>query len=504
MNKLWLKNLQNLKNKLIKNKNQIQNQKQSNIKSLKHSQNKEILVITYIFIGLLVGVMGYVTYFIAVKGEDIINNTYNKRQDLLAKTVVRGEILSSDRQVLAKTIVNDDKTETRFYPFKNMYAHVIGRFLKGRTGIESSYNFKLLASNTNPIKKVINEIIGEKNIGDNIVTTLNTKLQETAYNALGNNKGAIVVIQPSTGKILAMVSKPDYDPNNIEAVWDAINIDSESSALINRATQGLYPPGSTFKIMTTLEYIREYDNYKNYAYTCSGKYISGDVVINCYNNSVHGDLDLKMSFAKSCNSSFTNIGNMLNSNSFAKLCNEFLFNQNLDINMIANKSSFVLNSQSNTEEKLHTAMGQGKTQITPLHNALISCAIANDGVLMKPYVVDKIENFNGTLVKKYKPSTYKKLMTEYEANYLTELMEEVIQSGTGTSLKDIGKVAGKTGSAEYETGKPAHAWFVGFMPSDEPEIVVSIIVEGVGTGSQYAVPIAKQIFDTYNSIRDIL
>jgi penicillin-binding protein A len=465
----------------------------------KDKTNQGIMLITYIFVGLFVLVLGYFTNFMITQSSEVINNSYNQRQDLLAEQVVRGDIISSDGKVLAHSKTEKNEQEIRVYPYGSMFSHVVGRFSKGRTGLESTENFHLLTSNNNAVSKILKELSGDKNIGDNVVTTLDTRLQKAAYNALGDRKGAVVVMEPSSGKILAMVSKPDYDPNKIDATWDDLVEDSDNdSALINRATQGLYPPGSTFKILTTLEYIRENPDYEDYTYTCEGKGIFNGVKINCYNNKVHGKEDLKKSFAKSCNSSFANIGITLNIGSFRKLCENFLFNKPLPTSIVYNQSSFDLNSKSDQGEIPQTVIGQGKTQITPLHNALIVATIANGGVMMKPYLVDHIENQSGTTIKKYMPEIYDSLMTADEAQVLTSFMAETVENGTATSLNNSKyTIAGKTGSAEHEEGQPAHAWFVGFAPTEKPEIVVSIIVENVGTGSEYAVPIADKIFDTY-------
>ena len=465
----------------------------------KEQTNKEIMLVTYIFIGLFVLVIAYITKFMISDSSEVINNAYNGRQDLLSEQIIRGNIISSDDKILAHTVTEKNGTEKRVYPYGSMFTHIVGRFSKGRTGLEASENFHLLTSNNNAISKILRELSGEKNIGDNIITTLDSKLQKAAYDALGNYKGAVVVTEPSSGKILAMVSKPDYDPNNIDSLWEDLLEDSDNnSTLINRATQGLYPPGSTFKILTALEYMKENPDYKKYTYNCVGKGKFNNVTINCYNNKVHGKEDIKESFAKSCNSSFANIGITLDISSFRKLCDSFLFNAPLPTNMVYNQSSFVLTKKSSKTEIPQTVIGQGKTQITPLHNALIVSTIANGGVMMKPYVVDHIENQNGNIIKKYMPEIYKTIITPDEAGILTDFMTEVVKHGTATALKnDNYTVAGKTGSAEYKEDKPAHAWFVGFAPAEKPEIAVSIIVESVGTGSEYAVPIASKIFETY-------
>lgn len=462
--------------------------------------NHEILIVTYLFVGLFVLLLGYFVRFMVVDSTTIINNSYNKRQDLLAKRVDRGEILSADGQILAKTVTDKKGNSTREYPYDDLFAHVVGRFEKGRTGIESSENFNLLTSHDNPLYMLFNEIAGKKNIGDNVVTTLNVDLQKAAYNALGDHRGAVVVLEPSTGKILAMVSKPDYNPNHVIENWDSLSADSDNnSAFINRATQGLYPPGSTYKIVTALEYLREHlDALTSYSYDCKGKDIFESVSINCYDNEQHGKVDLVSSFAESCNTSFANIGMTLDIDKFKKLNEDLLFNKQLPTNIPYKISSFDLDKDSARSEIPQTAIGQGKTLISPFHNALITASIANGGVLMSPYLVDRIENYSGSLVKKRVPVTYDTLMTEKEAAVLTKMMTAVVEEGTATSLKDLTvSAAGKTGSAEFDSTHASHAWFVGFAPTDKPQLVVSVIVEGAGTGSAYAVPIAKKLFQVY-------
>lgn len=461
--------------------------------------NREILVVTYIFIGLFVMLLANFSYFLFADSKSVINNTYNKRQDLLAERVIRGQILGNNGEVLAQTIEDDKGNSKRVYPYKDLFVHVVGRFDKGKTGIELSENFNLLTSNANPIEKIFNELSEKKNVGDNIVTTLDVELQKVAYNALGNHKGSVVVLEPSTGKVLAMVSKPDYDPNQITSLWNDLVDDSDNnSALINRATQGLYPPGSTFKIVTALQYMREHSDYKKFKYTCKGSITIGDMKINCYNNKVHGTVNLETALAKSCNTAFAYIGTKLNKNSWLSTSESLLFNSELPLPFPYKKSSFTLNSSSEKTLAAQTAIGQGNTLISPMHNLLLVSAIANGGTLMKPYVVDHIENYVGNVVSKNMPSTFGNLMTAKEAQTLTNMMEEVVNDGTAYKLSSNRyQAAGKTGSAEFNSGKSSHAWFVGFAPSDNPKIAVSVIVEGAGTGSDYAVPIAKKIMDTY-------
>lgn len=470
--------------------------------STRRARNREFVIITYLFVAIFIMMMGYFAYFQIFKSEDFINSPYNTRQNTFAEHVVRGEICSSDDKVLAQTVVGEDGSETRYYPYGSMFAHAVGYDSNGKSGIESFANFNLLRSHAFFLEQVVNGIQDKKNPGDNVVTTLNYSLQETAYQALGGNRGAVVALEPSTGKILAMVSKPDYDPNTIASNWDSIisNTDSENSVLVNRVTQGLYPPGSTFKILTALEYMRENPSYQDYHYECMGSITMENTEIHCYNNSVHGAENLQTSFAKSCNTSFANIGLGLDKTRFANLCREMMFGEDLPVSYPFNKSSFVLDASSNTDQVTQMAIGQGETLVTPMHMALLTSAIANNGTLMRPYIIDHTENYRGVTVKKYNPSVYRALLGESEAGKLQELMSLVVSEGTGSKLSgQVYQAAGKTGSAEFSNVKgESHAWFTGYASTeDKGSIVVTVIVENGGAGSTTAVPIAKQMFDTY-------
>lgn len=462
--------------------------------------NRQILKVAYLFAGVFLALMVYIGYFVSVDSKDIITNPRNQRQDMFAKSVVRGSIKSSDGEVLAQTKVDEEGNETRVYPFNNLYAHVVGYTIKGKYGLESSENFHLLTSNANFLERLYHTMMNQKNQGDTVVTTLNHKLQKVASDALGDRKGAVVALDPKSGKVLAMVSKPGFNPNTLSEDWSFINSEEESSnsRLLNRATQGLYPPGSTFKIVTALEYIKENSNYEDYSYDCEGEGVFFGVPIHCYNMHRHGEQDLKESFANSCNTSFANIGTKLNKSKFHDLCERLLFNKALPVQFPYTKSRFVFDQKSEDKQVAQTAIGQGDTGITPLHNAMITAAIANGGVLMKPYLVDHIENYEGGIVKKYTGKAYGAVMSSEEAAILTDMMKEVVENGTGTKLKGRSyTVAGKTGTAEFEEGKDAHAWFTGFAPVDNPEIVVCVLVENIGAGSTYAVPIAGEVFNAY-------
>ena len=465
----------------------------------KRTHNSAMSIVTVCVIVLFASMVLYIGYYVVFDSDTVINNTYNNRSTLLEKSILRGNIYSDDNQILAQTVTNAEGSK-RYYPYGDLFAHVVGRFENGKSGLESKYDFTMLTTKQNELEIMINEFQDMKSKGNSIKTTLNIEMQQVAYDALQGKKGAVVAINPQNGKIMAMVSTPSYDPNYITDNWEEFTKDEdENHVLLNRASQGLYAPGSTFKIITALEYIRENPNsYESYEYECKGDISVDDYVLHCHNNKVHGSEDLIKTFAESCNTSFANIGMSLDIKDFQSTCVDLLFNSKLPFDFEYSKSSFKLTKSSSDFMIAQSSIGQGEVLITPLHLGLIASAIANDGVLMKTHILDEILDDEDNVVEKIQTDEYKRLMTKEEAKILKEMMKEVVEDGTATSLNSLPfEVAGKTGTAEYNKGQNSHAWFVCMAPYDNPEIVLSIIVEDGGTGTEAAVPIAKKILEQF-------
>lgn len=450
-----------------------------------------------IIVVLFAALIGYLVKFTLKDSSSVITSSYNKRTSVLSEQTLRGKILSANGKKLAYSQQESNGDEVRYYPYKNMFAHIVGYASYGRAGLESVCNYDLLTSHEHLVKQITNGVSEKKNTGDNIVTTLDTRLQKAAYEALGDYKGAVVAIEPKTGKVRALVSKPDFDPNELDEIWDEITNDS-SSCLVNRATQGLYPPGSTYKILTALEYMEENpDTYQNFEYQCEGETIVNSVKIHCYEEEEHGTVDLKKAFAKSCNTAFVTLGSDFNLKSFSALNKKCLFNQKIPFDLAVKKSQFKLTASSDKSELPQTVIGQGDTLVTPFHNALIMCSVANDGVLMTPYVIDHIESADETIVKQTNPEKYTTMMKKKDAQKIQKMLRNAVTDGTGYVLDtDLYTAAGKTGTAENEQ-ENAHSWFVGYSNIDDPDLVVCVLVENTGAGSRYAAPIAKKVFDSY-------
>lgn len=464
-------------------------------------RNTELVMIVWVFVGMFFLLIGNLVYLQVRKSSQYNASAYNTKKDAAADKVIRGSILTEGGERLAYTEVDYTGNENRIYPYGRFFAHVIGYATNGKGGLEATGNSTLMTAHTSLLSKLGAEDTDEKQQGDSIVVSLNPKLQQAAWYALGDYKGAVVILEPGSGKILAMVSKPDFDPGTISYDWEMITMDENSSVLLNRATSGLYPPGSTFKILTTLAYLREHgDAWENFSFNCEGVLTRSDVTITCYNSIVHGMESLKNAFANSCNTAFSAIGLDLSNSSFRRLAETFLFNHKLPTELECSKSIFSLTKGSSAGEQMTTAIGQGNTLVTPLHMAMIAACVANAGTMMRPYLVTRVVSEDGETVSENKPQIYDELMNLQEAAILSSFMQETVNAGTGAGLSGAGyTVAGKTGSAEYETGSGTgtHSWFVGFTNVENPDLAIAVIAEDGGTGSSTAVPIARAILDNY-------
>ena len=219
-------------------------------KGRKLRTNRYMFHTSLFVVAIFLGLVGYIVKFTIVDAPDVINSPYNKRTAALSEKVVRGSIKSANDKVLAESTVDEEGNQHREYPYEDMFAHVVGYTGHGKAGLESACNYELLSSHEQIIDQLKSGVKGERSVGDTIVTTLDTRLQKAAYNALDGYRGAVVAIEPKTGKVRALVSKPDFDPNSLDEIWEEINDDEDNSCLLNRATQGLYPPGSTYKVLS--------------------------------------------------------------------------------------------------------------------------------------------------------------------------------------------------------------------------------------------------------------
>ena len=466
---------------------------------MKKKMRKSIIQIGFIYVGLFAIVIAYLSYFIIVKSKSIVIHTHNRRMDPIENEVIRGDILSSDGQLIATTVIKGDDP-IRQYPEGRSYAHAVGYTQKGKTGIEAFANVELLRASYSLESIFKKTFEGERFQGRDIVLTIDSRLQKVAEKALGNQKGAVVIIESSTGKIKALVSKPDFDHNDVSSNWEQLITDETNSPLVNRGVSGLYPPGSIFKIVTAKAFFDIKGSNADLSYTCTGQITVGNNTIRCFNLNVHGDEDLMSAFRDSCNTYFINMGRQIGAEKLQQTGERLLFNKILPLSLEHSKSQLLLKQNSTDEELAATYIGQGKTLVTPIHMAMLAASIANEGILMKPYIIDYSKDKKGHVKTKNLPEYVSQMMSTEDAKQLEKMMVQVVENGTGAKAKVDGMYSGgKTGTAQNETDRD-HSWFIGFAGKETADISMAIIIENAEKGAS-ASTIANKITQEYNSIQ---
>lgn len=447
--------------------------------------NKRIIRVLIAISLLFLALVTYLLWFNMFRAKDVYTNSYNKRQWESEQHVQRGEIYSQDGVLLAETEIDGD-ARIRKYPKGRLYSHIIGYCSQvyGKTQLEMSHDDDLIGKGT--ISLTLNEI----KHGNNLNLTINDELQEYAYEQLDGRDGAIVAMEPTTGQILAMVSLPDFNPETIEKDWPSM-MEDENSPFLARATQGLYPPGSTYKIVTAAGV---YDNgMTTETFDDEGLFKKDDVTVYNYNKESFGKLDIKTAFEVSSNYVFCTLGYEMGADAVKAEAEKFGVNKSFEFDIPVSQSQIQYKKMTDLDGAL-VSIGQGGLVMTPLHVAMMASAVANNGKMMKPYLVETVTTENGTVIGQTKPSVLYDSIGTACADYIEDMMIGVVEDGTGTGAQISGiTVAGKTGTAENETDKD-HAWFVGYAPVENPTICVAVVLENAATsGGKSAVPIAKNI-----------
>lgn len=453
--------------------------------------NKKIIRVLVVVALMFLSLVTYLLYFNMFSAEKVASNPYNKRQWEDERYVVRGSIYDCNGEVLAKTEVNGDE-RTRVYPYGHLYSHVIGYYSKvyGKTQLEMKYDKELLGHGDISIN------FNELRSGYDLHLTIDNDLQSYAYDQLKGRNGAVVALEPSTGKILAMVSYPDFNPSAsaLEQNWNSI-VERKDSPLLARATNGLYPPGSTYKIATTVAAYNA--GYATHTFEDNGSFKLDDFKVENYGGKSYGNIDLKTAFEVSSNAVFCSLGYELGSENILSNAEGFGINKDINTDIPVAKSKIEYKKMSNADAAL-VSIGQGQLLMTPLHVAMMGASVANNGSMMKPYLVDSITTSSGMTIGTARQESLYMPMSSMCAGYLNELMTGVVKEGTGKSAAISGiTVAGKTGTAENETDKD-HAWFVGYAPAEKPQIAVAVLLEyDGGAGGSNAAPIARNIIRRY-------
>ena len=453
---------------------------------------KNIRRVFWLYFVLFAALAFYLTKFLVVDSKTMITSQYNPRLKLQNPSVTRGDILDANGKELAYT----DENGKRVYPAGAAAAHVVGYDNAGSAGFygsEAKYNFQMENASDEIVQRISHIFSGGTIKADNIVLTIDSDLQAYIYKQLKGYKAGAVVLEPTTGKVLAIVSVPSFDPNTLAEDFSSLSKDKDSP-LLDRAAQGNYPPGSVFKIITAaaaMEYLPDYDNF---SYTCTGSDNVGGKLIRCFDSTAHGKVNLEKAFALSCNTFFANIGLQVGADNLRSLADQFYYNSALPFPLEYSVSSFPLDKTSGDSELVDTAIGQGKIMTSPLQMALVTAAVANDGIMMTPYVLDHIVTNTDKTVDKTMPEMAKKVLSPEMSAALKDMMTGVTEYGTGKNAAVANvKIAAKTGSAQTPTGDD-HGWYTAFFPADNPQYVLCLVIENIG-GSARVLPIAKNIIE---------
>jgi peptidoglycan glycosyltransferase len=300
-------------------------------------------------------------------------------------------------------------------------------------------------------------------------------------------------MSPKTGAVLAMVSRPSFDPNVLDTTWDNIS-HADNSPLLNRAAQGLYPPGSFIKVLVAEAALSERVVDTKQQFSCNGALkIAPDYTLPESNNTAHGKVNLQQALAVSCNVTFGQLALELGRTKMAKSFERYGLTKSIqgDIQEAANKMPDF--ARLSNGDLAQTGIGQGSLLVTPLRMAMLASTFANKGIMMKPYLVQKVIAPDGTVLQETKPTAWLSPADSKLASQIADMMVTVVDEGTGSAAAIRGiQVAGKTCTAENPHGE-SHAWFIGFAPAENPQVAVAVIVENAGSGGKIAAPLARQI-----------
>ncbi len=464
----------------------------------------------YLFAAGFFGLVVVLAYWQVYSREALANNPENGFQTQRSISSPRGLILAGDGEtVLAKSI----KRETpqgpvydRVYPLGEPFSNVVGYWSTryGATGIEISKNTDLssIVGEPQTLDDLINRATGGPQPGNNVVLTLDPGLQELAYQELSaspTGRGSVVAINPKTGDILAMVSSPSFDPNEVDENYPEL-ASAPNAPLINRATQSLYPPGSVFKVITAAAAlqagVRPEDEFFD-----SGAYELPGYTVQNFQDKDYGEVTFTRALAYSINVIFAKIAvDIVGAEALSQMALDFGFGDPYDDFTIPVSGSSVNSlppSQWTTGTLAQTAFGQGEVQSNSFQMALVTSAIANDGRLVEPRLVREVRSPDGIILDKPTTSIRRQAIPPDTARTLNEMMQQVIIQGGFTEAEITGmEVAGKTGTAESGNGAP-HAWWITFAPADDPEIAMCVMVENAGRADEGALPIGARLMQAY-------
>lgn len=452
------------------------------------SPGKRLTGTMIVFSALFALLVANLTMIMVIQADEYKNMPINNHTLAKESKTERGAITTYDNVLLAHSVLQDDGSYKREYPAGNLAAHVVGYASDtyGTSGIEASCNDTLKGeSNYASWIDVLNSYSGAGTAGNDVKLTINSTIQKAAQDSLKGYKGACVAIDPKTGAVLALASSPTYDADDVDNI---LSSGGDSSALYNRATQALYSPGSTFKIVTLTTALANNVATESTQYDSPSTLDIGGGKVTNFNNSSYGTITLQRATELSANTVFAQLGDQIGADGLVSSSEKFGFNNALNFDLPLAKSLMPDPNEMTEWETAWAAAGEpvgehaspAGPQATVLQMALVGCAIANNGTIMQPYLVDSVNNSDGKNSYRATPSTMSNVCSSSVAKRVRTVLEGVVNNGTGKAAAISGvQIAGKTGTAE--TGKEKDdRWFVGMGPSDDCSVVVAVVLEEAG------------------------
>ena len=454
---------------------------------------------------MLVALVVNLTSIQVVQARALNNHPANTRG--LAEEIrsPRGSIVAADGVVLAES-TREGEIYQRRYPEGALAAHTVGYYSTtyGRAGIEAAMNDTLSGQRVfRTFRDAVEAAAGLPVPGNDVWLTIDTRVQRAAEQALVGHRGAVVAIDPATGAVLAMASSPAYDPGAIDESWDELVADA-SAPLYDRASQSLYPPGSTFKVVTLTGALESGVASAETTYTGPGRLEIGNAPVTNYGGGSYGVVDLRTATMRSINTVFAQVAVDMGPQELVAQSEEFGFNKVPPTETPARASLMPDPREMTTWETAWAGVGQpvGEhdsppgPQATALQMALVGAGLGNDGVVMRPFFVGRITDQAGRVIATTEPRRWTTAATPATADEVTRIMVDTVASGTGTRAQISGiAVAGKTGTAETGKDAESHAWFLAFAPADNPRVAVAVVLENAGTGGSVAAPAARGVLE---------
>jgi peptidoglycan glycosyltransferase len=454
---------------------------------------------------MLVALVVNLTSIQVVQARALNNHPANTRG--LAEEIrsPRGSIVAADGVVLAES-AREGEIYQRSYPQGTLAAHTVGYYSTtyGRAGIEAAMNDALTGQRVfRTLRDAVEAAAGLPVPGNDVWLTIDTRVQQAAQQALSGYRGAVVAIEPGTGAVLAMASSPAYDPGSIDSSWDELVADA-SAPLFDRAAQSLYPPGSTFKIVTLTGALDTGIASAETTYTGPGRLEIGGAPVTNYGGSSYGVVDVRSATMRSINTVFAQMAVDMGAQALVAQSEAFGFNKVPQIETPGRASLMPVPGEMTTWETAWAGVGQpvGEhesppgPQSTALQMALVAAGLANEGVVMRPHFVQRITDQAGRVVTSTEPRRWTTATDPPTAAQVRAIMVDTVASGTGTRARIPGvAVAGKTGTAETGKDAESHAWFIAFAPAENPTVAVAVVLENAGTGGSVAAPAARTVLE---------